>query len=278
MCIINKLVTTNILVLAKIFLFLFLGCSSNIEGDVDTSHQKEVIIIVVTVLMISLALNVVFCIILIIKTCCKRKKKRQKESTSEGVRCRVQAGVFTPQEQQPSLTTQLSTISNSKEIQCIRVLRQVSHGEASVTLSTQSEKIYMKRTTSENSSAPSETKYTNPMSNILVEVAQSISNFEHTDIELLNSLAIILQRVIRLTQLQQCHAVLRHMSIRINEQIENIKYNVPTATLMKRYFSDPVVGNKGPQPSDTGYHGLEEQSSSNDRSDIYVADGSGNGQ
>ena len=228
--------------------------------------------------MISLALNVVFCIILIIKTCCKRKKKRQKESTSEGVRCRVQAGVFTPQEQQPSLTTQLSTISNSKEIQCIRVLRQVSHGEASVTLSTQSEKIYMKRTTSENSSAPSETKYTNPMSNILVEVAQSISNFEHTDIELLNSLAIILQRVIRLTQLQQCHAVLRHMSIRINEQIENIKYNVPTATLMKRYFSDPVVGNKGPQPSDTGYHGLEEQSSSNDRSDIYVADGSGNGQ
>ena len=229
-------------------------------------------------MVISLALNVVFCIILIIKTCYKRKKESQEESTNEVVHCRVQAGVSTPQEQQPSLTTQLSTMSNGKEIQCIRVLRQVSHGEASVTLSTQSETIYMKRTTSENSSAPSETKYANPMSNILVEVAQSISNFEHTDIELLNSLADILQRVIRLARLQQCHTVLRHMSIRINEQIEHIKYNVPTATSIKRYFSDSVVDNNRPQPSDTGYQGLEEQSSSKDQSEVHVADSVGNGQ
>ena len=242
------------------------------------STQGIATITIATLLMISLPVNVVFIIILII-TCCKWKQKRQEESTDRGDHSRkVQAGVSTSQQEERTYVTQLSTISNSKEIQCIRVLRQVSHGEASVTLSTKSETIYMKRTTSENSSAPSETKYANPVSNILVEVAQSISNFEHTDIELLNSLAIILQRVIRLAQLQPCHAVLRHMSIRINEQIENIKYNVPTATLMKRYFSDPVVGNKGPQLSDTGSHGLEEQSSSNDQSEVYVADGGGNGQ
>ena len=135
----------------------------------------------------------------------------------------------------------------------------------------------MKRTTSENSSAPSETKYANPMSNILVEVAQSISNFEHTDIELLNSLADILQRVIRLARLQQCHTVLRHMSIRINEQIEHIKYNVPTATSIKRYFSDSAVDTKPPL-LDTGSQVLEEQSNLKDHGQSQVSDSVGNGQ
>ena len=129
----------------------------------------------------------------------------------------------------------------------------------------------------EQDQSSTETKYANPMSNILVEVAQLISDFEHTDIELLRSLIIILERVIHLAPLEQSHSVLRRMSIRINELTENIKYDIPSGTLVKHYFSDPVV-NKRPQPSDIGYQGLEEQSNSNDQNEVYVTDSGGNGQ
>ena len=231
--------------------------------------QGIAITTVVIILIISLALNVVFCIILII-TCCKRKQNRQEESTNGG-------NLSTPQEQQPSFTTQLSSMSNSKMVQCIHLLRQVS-GEMSITLSTQSEKVQVKHSTSQSSSASSEAKHANPMANILVQVATTISEFEHTDIELLNGVVIVLQSVTRLAQLQQCHTALHNMAIQIMKQIEQIKYNVPTATLMKHSLSDPIVVNRRPQSSDTGYHGLEEQSSSKDQSDIYVADGGGNSQ
>ena len=168
-------------------------------------------------------------------------------------------------------------MSNSKMVQCINLLRQVS-GEMNITLSTQSEKVQVKHSTSQSSSTSSEAKHANPMANILVEVAKTISEFEHTDIELLNGVVIVLQSVTRLAQLQQCHTALRNMAIQIMKQIECIKYNVPTAILMKHSLSDTAVVNKRAQPSDTGYQGLEEQSSSKDQSEIYVTDSGVNGQ
>ena len=217
---------------------------------------------VIIALVMSLVFNIVFCITLTV-TCYKFR-----QSVNRSKDLFVCDSI--PREQQPTYVTQLSTISNSKEIQCIRVLRQVSHGEASVTLSTKSETIYMKRSTSDNLSAPSETKYANPMSNILVEVAQTISDFEHTDMELLNGLAIILQSVTRLAQLQQCHTALRHMAIQVMEQIEHIKYNVPTATV-KQFLSDFVPNTS--QPSfDIECRGLEDQSSSTAKSEV-IGDG-----
>ena len=230
-----------------------------LENSIVSSMLESSQVIVIIVLVMSLIFNIVFCITLTV-TCYKFKQSVNR--SKDRFVCDSM-----PREQQPTNVTQLSTISNSKEIQCIRVLRQVSHGEASVTLSTQSGTMYMKHTTSDNSSTPSETKYANPMANILVEVAQTISNFEHTDMELLNGLAIILQSVTRLAQLQQCHTALRHMSIQVMEQIEHIKYNVPTATLVKHFLSDTS------QPSfDIECRGLEDQSSTTTKSEV-IGDG-----
>ena len=221
-------------------------------------------VIVIIILVPSLIFNIIFCITL---TVICYKFRRSINRSEDLVVCDS-----TPKEQRPTYIPQLSTMSNSKEIQCIRVLQQISHGEASVTLSTQSGTIHMKRTTSNNLSAPSETKHANPMANILVEVAQTISSFEHTDMELLNGLAIILQSVTRLAQLQQCHTALRRMSIQVMEQIEHMKYNVPTATLIKHYLSDSVVPNTSQPSFDIECRGLEDQSSSTVESKV-VADG-----
>jgi hypothetical protein len=184
----------------------------------------KVIIPLAIVTLLSLALNLILCNTAIIVCYKRREQRKQQEQTDERP------------SSPPTLQNQISTMSHeSREIRILRIIRQISsNGQVSYCDKTGAV-IQISRSTSGASSISSST---NPVANILMEIAKGMNDIEYTDTDILMALNVIIIRLLNFPKDEKQVELLVAISTQLLGSIQEIRKTVPNSRIRCQNMHD----------------------------------------